>query len=311
MGGFESCVAVATAHMDACVRRRGSRRRVSGATLDVRERLEFTCDVARAAGEEVRKRYGDERYRLKAASSPVTEADLAANRAIVSAIGAQYPSEAILSEESKDASDRLAQEVVWIVDPLDGTKEFLAGNGEFAVMIGLVVSGEPVMGVVYAPAPDVLYAAGRGEGAWLETKGGAQRRLHCTSPALDRLRLVGSRSHAEPALTQMQAALGITDVRPSGSVGIKCGLIAEGMRDLYIHPVPYLREWDTCAPEVVVTEAGGRVTDCLGEPLRYNKREPVQPHGIVACEARVSPEILARITPIYLATRTRAGDTAK
>jgi 3'(2'), 5'-bisphosphate nucleotidase len=78
-------------------------------------------------------------------------------------------------------------------------------------------------------------------------------------------------------------ALGITDMEPCGSVGVKCGRIAEGRRDLYVHPVPYLKEWDTCAPEVILTEAGGHVSDCRGGPLRYNKSDPRQPHGIVAC----------------------------
>jgi 3'(2'), 5'-bisphosphate nucleotidase len=94
-------------------------------------------------------------------------------------------------------------------------------------------------------------------------------------------------------------ALGIRDVEPSGSVGIKCALIAEGQRDLYVHPVPYLKEWDTCAPEVLLAEAGGRVTDCRGEPLRYNKLDPAQPHGIVACAAAIHADVLARIRPLY------------
>jgi 3'(2'), 5'-bisphosphate nucleotidase len=99
----------------------------------------------------------------------------------------------------------------------------------------------------------------------------------------------------------MQQALGITDVRPSGSVGVKCGLIAQGERDLYVHPVPYLKEWDTCAPEAILRQAGGDVTDCLGEPLRYNKPDPRQPHGIVACGPGLLDGVLATIRPVYRA----------
>ena len=272
---------------------------MSGATVDVRDRLAFARDVARAAGREVLKRYGEREYRLKAGASPVTEADLAANRTIVAALRAGYPGDAILSEESKDSADRLGAARVWVVDPLDGTREFLTGNGEFAVMIGLVVDGRPVLGVVNAPARGVLYAAAAGHGAWVERGDGAAERLRCGPPGPDGLRLVGSRSHAEPLLERMREALGIRDVQPSGSVGIKCGLIAEGSRDLYIHPSPHLKEWDTCAPEVVLTEAGGRITNCLGERLEYNKASPAQPDGIVACVEEVADEVLSRIRPLY------------
>jgi 3'(2'), 5'-bisphosphate nucleotidase len=114
--------------------------------------------------------------------------------------------------------------------------------------------------------------------------------------------MVGSRSHPDPLLVRMQEALEITDVRPSGSVGVKCALIAERERDLYIHPVPYLKEWDTCAPEVILREAGGAVTDCTGAPLRYNKRDPVQPHGIVACAPGGMARVLGRVTRLYTAS---------
>ncbi len=271
---------------------------MSSATPDVCSRLEFAREVACAAGREVAKRYGDGRYELKRAGSPVTEADLASNRVIVEAIRAKYPGEAILSEESKDSEERLTADRVWIIDPLDGTKEYLSGNGEFAVMIGLIAGGAPVLGVVYAPARGVLYAAAAGEGAWVEREG-RRDRIECSPRPEGAPRLVVSRSHAEPLLVRMQEVLDITDAQPSGSVGLKCGLIAEGESDLYIHPSPYLKEWDTCAPEVVLTEAGGRVVDCLGEPLRYNQASPVHPHGIVGCAAAIADEVLTRIVPLY------------
>ncbi len=113
--------------------------------------------------------------------------------------------------------------------------------------------------------------------------GGERTRLRVSKADLSNLRLVGSRSHAEPLLERLQESLGIEDVEPCGSVGVKCSRIAEGRRDLYVHPVPYLKEWDTCAPEVLLREAGGEVTDCLGGRLEYNKPDPHQPHGIVAC----------------------------
>lgn len=255
-------------------------------------------DLARAAGRAAMRFYGatDADYTK---GSPVTEADHAANRVIVEGLRQAFPLDAILSEESRDSADRLVADRVWIVDPLDGTKEFLAQNGEFSIMIGLAVRGEAALGVVYRPDGDVLYDAARGAGAWVE-RGGRRSRLECqATPSAAGLRLVGSRSHADPLLVRMQEALGITDVRPSGSVGIKCALIAERERDLYIHPVPYLKEWDTCAPEVILGEAGGAVTDCLGEPLRYNKPDPVQPHGIAAFAPGVRDRAMDVVLSLY------------
>jgi 3'(2'), 5'-bisphosphate nucleotidase len=266
--------------------------------------LQQAAALARLAGKAILPFYGHARPEIKAANSPVTVADRVANECIVRGLQQAFPADAILSEESSDSRARLASPRVWIVDPLDGTKEFLAQNGEFSVMIGLVDRGEPVLGVVYLPASDVLYCAERHRGAWVE-RAGTQQRLRCAQTNGRPLRLVGSRSHADPLLLEMQAALDITDVQPCGSVGIKCALIAEGQRDLYIHPVPYLKEWDTCAPEVILREAGGSVLDCNAERLRYNKPVPVQPAGIIACAPGCLARVLARVTPVYQASQAR------
>jgi len=268
----------------------------------LRAELAAACGAARAAGGAAMRFYGSATSVEKEGGSPVTEADHAANRVIVGALAAAFPGDAILSEESADSPARLAAERVWIVDPLDGTREFLAQNGEFAVMIGLAVEGRAVLGAVYQPANDVLFAAAEGHGATI-TRGGKTAPLRCGAPGADGLRLVGSRSHPDPLLARMQEALGITDVRPSGSVGVKCGLIALGERDLYVHPVPYLKEWDTCAPEAILRAAGGDVTDCRGEPLRYNKPDPRQPYGIVACGPGLLDGVLAAIRPLHEAAQ--------
>lgn len=260
--------------------------------------LRVAREAARAGGRAAMAHYGTAAAETKAGGSPVTAADHAANDAILAVLRAEFPDDAILSEESRDSRERLGAERVWIVDPLDGTKEFLARNGEFAVMVGLAVGGRAVVGAVYQPDPDLLFAAAEGAGARLETAEGS-REIRCEACGADGLRLVGSRSHPDPLLERMREALGIDDVRPSGSVGVKCGLIARGERDLYVHPVPYLKEWDTCAPEVILREAGGDVTDCRGGPLRYNKPDPRQPHGIVACGPGALTPVLERIVPLY------------
>ena len=261
-------------------------------------RMEVAERAARGAGAAALQFYGTSSSRTKGDDSPVTAADHAANDVILEHLREAFPEDAVLSEESRDTRERLGAERVWIVDPLDGTKEFLAQNGEFAIMIGLVEAGEPVLGVVYLPDGDVLYSAARGQGAWVE-RDGQRERLRVEAADLSDLRLVGSRSHHDPLLTAMQEELGITDVEPCGSVGVKCSRIAEGRRDLYVHPVPYLKEWDTCAPEVVLREAGGHVSDCLGDPLAYNKPDPRQPHGILACGGGCAEHVLERVRPLY------------
>ena len=262
--------------------------------------IERAAGLAREAADAALVYYGAATVELKEGGSPVTEADRAANAVIVAGIRDAFPDDAILSEESTDDRSRLDADRVWIVDPLDGTREFLAGNGEFAIMIGLVVDHEPVLGVVYRPDGDVLYRAVAGQGAWAEHDG-ATRTLEPPAADVDALRMTGSRSHGDPLIDRMRDALGVTDMRPAGSVGLKCALIAEGRRDVYVHPVPYLKEWDTCAPEVILREAGGTVTDCLGAPLRYNTSDPRQPHGILAVAPDVHEYVLRVIEPIYRA----------
>lgn len=265
---------------------------------DLHSDLRTASSIARAAGAAAMRFYGTTASVAKADESPVTAADHAANDVIVAGLREAFPGDAILSEESKDSAERLSARRVWIVDPLDGTKEFLAQNGEFSIMIGLAVDGEAVLGVVYLPAIDVLYAGAPGEGAWVERDG---EREPLTRGAADpaALRLVGSRSHAEPLVERLREALGITDVAPCGSVGVKCTRIAHDQRDLYLHPVPYLKEWDTCAPEAILRAAGGTVTDCRGESLRYNKPDPRQPHGIFACAPGVAEMVMGKWLRMY------------
>lgn len=268
-------------------------------------RIDVAEQAARAAGRAALEHYGTASAQSKDDESPVTVADHAANAIIIAALRSAFPGDAILSEESRDSLERLSAKRVWIVDPLDGTKEFLARNGEFSVMIGLVEAGRPILGVVYLPDGDVLYSAAHGGGAWVEREG-RRDRLKAGEVDPANVRMVGSRSHPDPLVTRIQERLDITAVEPCGSVGVKCSRIAEGRGDLYVHPVPYLKEWDTCAPEVLLREAGGHVSDCLGEPLRYNKPDPRQPHGILACGRGFARTALEVVRPLYLEDRSVA-----
>ncbi len=229
----------------------------------------------------------------KSPGDPVTEADHASNDAVLAVICSRCPADAVLSEESAPPSRAGAGGRLWVVDPLDGTREFIDGIDEFACMVGLAHRGRAVLGAVYVPGSRRLYLGVADGGAWVaECNAAAEagfavsigplRSLHVSRPADGRTRLVRSRSHPDERLARIEAALPSVDIVPSGSVGVKCARIATGEADLYVHPVPYLKEWDTCAPEAMLRGAGGEVTDCGGQPLAYGKADPKQPGGILA-----------------------------
>ena len=224
---------------------------------------------------------------------PVTEADYAANRAVLAVLGRECPADPVLSEESAMPDSGTAAGRLWVVDPLDGTREFIDGIDEFAVMVGLAEQGLSVLGAFYIPGSARLYLGLAEGGAWFADCRvsadadspiviGEFHPLRVGVPPSDCVRLVRSRSHPDDRLRAIEAALPCVEVIPSGSVGVKCARIAERVADLYVHPVPYLKEWDTCAPEAVLRGAGGRVTDCGGGTLRYGKSNPRQPSGILA-----------------------------
>jgi 3'(2'), 5'-bisphosphate nucleotidase len=236
---------------------------------------------------------------------PVTAADRASQDAILEVLDGHRPDEPILSEEAA-APAGLAETRLWVVDPLDGTREFIDGIPEFSVMVGLAVDGEARLGAVYQPAADRLFAGAAGIGAWVvEEAGGVGRILPLAVGSLHQpLRFVRSRSHPDERIRRLEASLGEVEVILSGSAGSKCALIASGAADLYVHPVPFLREWDTCAPEAMLRAAGGKVTDCSGEPLRYGKEQPAQPGGIFAAHPAAWESALPIVREIANENRT-------
>ncbi|MBN1104211.1 MAG: 3'(2'),5'-bisphosphate nucleotidase CysQ [Deltaproteobacteria bacterium] len=234
----------------------------------------------------------------KGKDDPVTAADRALNAFLVAAIHEVFPDDGILAEESRDDRARLSCPRVWCVDPLDGTKEFIARNGEFCIMVGLAVKGAATLGVVYQPVLDILYSGIRSEGA-KRASGGVEHPLRVsTTEEAERLNLLVSRSHRSLVLDRVKTVLGVARERASGSVGIKCGLIAGGEGDLYIHPGPGTKEWDTCAPEAILAGAGGRMTDCWGRPLSYNRPDVNRRTGIVASNGQCHDLVIRRIAPV-------------
>ena len=210
----------------------------------------------------------------KADESPLTEADLASHRTIVEGLRAVSPALPVLSEESADDVDfatRIGWTRYWLVDPLDGTREFVKRNGEFTVNIALIDRHAPVLGVVAAPVTGVCYAAGRGLGARRYDPDGATSDLRVRAPAAKPWRVAASRSHADERTEAFIRNLGPSERVSIGS-SLKFCLLAEGGIDVYPRFGP-TSEWDTAAAQCVVEEAGGRVTDLGLEPLRCNTRE--------------------------------------
>ena len=268
------------------------------ATAPFADDLAIACEAALRGGAAVRRHYRRGDLTIEESTrGPVTNADRDSQAAISEFLRDLRPSDAILSEEApRDHSDPDGGRL-WVVDPLDGTREFIDGIGEFSVMVGLAVNGSAVLGAVYRPDPGILYAGVSDRCAWrFRDEDDAPALLNVrlaegsrnVSPA--GLRLTRSRSHPDQRLQRLESTLAPTSVILSGSVGVKCALIADGEADLYVHPVPYLKEWDTCAPEAVLRGAGGRVTDCCGSELTYGKSDPAQTNGIFAA----SPEAWRR-----------------
>ena len=233
--------------------------------------------IAEAAGKHILAIYnGDtaQEFVQKADHSPLTQADEASNAYIIAALRRLYPEIQIISEEEAEVAYAIRKDWprCWQVDPLDGTKEFLNRNGEFAVNIALLAQGEAVAGVIHAPVSGETAWAARGQGAFLRKKDGAVYRLKSCPPVVGApLRVLASRSHHNADLTAYLAGLDRPIITQAGS-SLKFVRIAAGKADFYPRLGPTM-EWDTSAGQIIVEEAGGKLLDAeTGLPLRYNRK---------------------------------------
>jgi 3'(2'), 5'-bisphosphate nucleotidase len=234
--------------------------------------LDAIADIAESAGQAILEVYdSDFSVEAKDDASPITEADRRANEVIRAALAELPGDRPILSEEARTVPWPVRRDwrEYWLVDPLDGTKEFIQRNGQFTVNIALVRAGRPVMGVVHVPVSGVSYGGTVGEGAWRRTHGGAKQAIRVRPLGEGPIRVVGSRSHRGPDLDGYLERLGPHEMVPMGS-SLKFCLVAEGRADVYPRLGP-TSEWDTAAAEAVLTAAGGRVVASTGEPIAYNK----------------------------------------
>jgi 3'(2'), 5'-bisphosphate nucleotidase len=243
----------------------------------------------------------------KPGNEPVTEADRRANELIVTRLQAAFPNDAILSEELPDDGSRFDRSRVWMIDPIDGTRDFIHGDSGYAVMVGLCVDGRPQLGVVVEPSRGVTFVGVVGTGAWQEDAAGARTPLATsTLAAPPGVRLVASKSHRTGDIDDFRRMLGIQDEINVGSVGVKVAMVADGRRDLYVYPGARTKIWDTCAPEAILLAAGGRLTDSRGQALIYTGDDLNNHFGIVASNGPLHDRVLAALAD--LRRMSRGGD---
>ncbi len=235
--------------------------------------IENVKSIAAEAGQAILSFYGQPiPVEKKSDDSPLTKADLAAHNVIIKGLKALDDSIPIMSEEASEVpfETREKWERFWVVDPMDGTKEFIKQTGEFTVNIALVHRGKPILGVVYVPAQNLYYWAEQGKGAFKQQGEEAAFSIKVRSSDKDSLSIVASRDHAGPMVQELLQRFPGSETKSMGS-SLKFCLVAEGKADIYLRDVPTM-EWDTAAAQCIVEQAGGVVQDIEGKTLSYNKR---------------------------------------
>ena len=270
-------------------------------TKDLSHLLPQVIEIARSAGQMVLEIYEKKQYEAytKSDETPVTSADIAAHKFIIERLSELTPDIPVLSEEDADISleQRAQWERYWLVDPLDGTQEFIARSGDFATIIALVDNNRPTMGVVYAPVSGVTYYAYNGKGAWKMPDMSDSVKIHTYKHDQQEqsISIAISRRQDINLITNRMSSTWNYDLVPLGSAALKACLVAEGAVDCYLRLGP-TGEWDTAATQCIVEEAGGRILSTKLEPLSYNERDTLEnPNFIVLGDADLPwNEILQR-----------------
>lgn len=268
----------------------------------LKNELEVAKNLARLAGKSILGFYKtgvttEVKIGADSFAEPVTIADRTASEIIVDGLRSAFPDDGILSEELPDNDERLSKDRVWIIDPLDGTKGFIEGNGDFAVQIGLAINGESVLGVVFLPHFDCLYFATKRVGSFRVDREKVLTKLKCSSKlSFSEMTIAVSRHHPSPHMSNVLSELAIKKRVQRGSVGLKVGLITEQICDLYIHFSPRTKHWDTCAPEIIIKEAGGKMTDLFGANFEYNTSDVQNHNGVIAtCNDKTHDLLVERL----------------
>ena len=261
--------------------------------------LEALDAIAREAAVLIRQVYATKfSVDFKAPRDPVTEADRRANELICDRLHQLFPNVPIVAEESEPetfAGYRKAERI-FFVDPLDGTREFVARNGEFVVMIGYVEGDRATASVIHAPESGTSWLGELGNGAYQTETDGSRRAISVSSVStLADARIVGSRSHRNPAQEQALAALGARELVALGSAGLKASVVAHGSADAYVAPHYAGKRWDACAADALITAAGGKLTDSRGDLFDYRSERLDNDRGVVASNGLFHDAIIEKL----------------
>jgi 3'(2'), 5'-bisphosphate nucleotidase len=252
--------------------------------------LDIAIKAAIEAGNEILEIYKkDFDTFIKKDDSPITEADLRSNEIIKKSLSkTKYP---ILSEEDKDDQNRILEKIIWIIDPLDGTSDFIDKTGEFTVMIALIENKKPILGVIYWPIEKTLFVAQKNRGAFKFSNNKWDKISVTKINEFSNCRIVGSRHHLSDTEKKFIKKLGINDFTSVGS-SLKVGKISSGQAEAYITTTNKIKEWDTAASYCIISEAGGRMTDMLGNDLTYNNKNVYHQNGILVTNGLIHKKIV-------------------
>jgi len=252
--------------------------------------LDVAIDAAVEAGNAILEIYdGNYETSTKSDDSPITEADLKSNEIIKKILSGT--GHTILSEEDRDDHSRLSKETIWIVDPLDGTSDFIDKTGEFTVMIALVKNKKPILGVIGWPTEKTIFAAQKGSGAFRYSNKNWEKIRVTSISDLTKCRVVGSRHHLSDTEKMFIKKLGIEDFTSIGS-SLKVGKISSGEAEAYITTTNKMKEWDSAASYCIVSEAGGKMTDMYGNDISYNNKIVNHQNGILVTNGLIHEKII-------------------
>ena len=267
--------------------------------------LQIARELALTAGDAILKIFHDgfevERKDMGAGyTEPVTIADKTSSKIIVAGLTDSFPEDAILSEEEvDDVERRTSSSRVWVVDPLDGTQGFTEREGDFAVQIALVENGHPVVGVVYQPIGEIMYEARQKSGSYCTVEGSDAAPISVSERIdFEQMTLAVSRSHRSGKMNRIHEHFRFERELPHGSVGLKVGFVARRMADCYIHLSPHTKFWDTAAPQIILEEAGGRLTDIFGSNIDYTLADVKNHNGVLATNGAVHNRTVNHLKPL-------------
>ena len=270
------------------------------------DELRIVADIVQRAGA-IPLRYHRTNIAVerKEGDEPVTLADRECSDFLVEHITAAFPNDVVISEEAPDDLKRLDAKRVWYIDPIDGTKSFIAGGVGYCVMVGLAVEHRPAVGVLYQPNLGTLLYAAKGGGAWVQRTGGKPRRLQCsnlTDPSQARplAKCGGDRA-------VIREVFGFGETEALGSIGLKLAAMALGACELYVNPSTNCSSWDTCGPEILLEEAGGKLTNLHGHAIEYGNIVTALQEGLVASSGPMHEAFLERLSTLFA---KRGGTTS-